>query len=255
MATTALAPPGQPSTGPAAHSRLAHKRNWRNGVWERWRPCAGVRTFFTINQGHALRARQVRPCPADRRAKMRKSPGRTARAGVTSTGRSRGEQGDAPTPGGSLPLPRPGGWEAPGRGAAAARQAPLLPAGGTRSNARPRMTAPARPGRAVLPAPGILPPRKDHQQGRCGLRPPRRLLRKRTPLPDDLARQNPAPAGRTELSRLASSANAERNLRTIMLADVLSCDYSNCLERISWINVPLLESESTDQDWVPLQAG
>ena len=44
-------------------------------------------------------------------------------------------------------------------------------------------------GPAVLPAPGILSPRKDHQQGRYGLRPPRRLLRKRRPLPDDLARQ------------------------------------------------------------------
>jgi hypothetical protein len=103
--SSSLPNPGEWPPGPAAHSRLAHKRNWRNGVWERWRPCAGVRTFFTINQGHALRARQVRPCPADRRAKMRKSPGRTARAGVTSTGRSRGEQGDAPTPGRQLAAP------------------------------------------------------------------------------------------------------------------------------------------------------
>ena len=43
--------------------------------------------------------------------------------------------------------------------------------------------------RAVLLAPGIVPSRKDHQQGRSSLRPSRRLLRKRRPLPDDLARQ------------------------------------------------------------------
>src|SRR5215831_13844014 len=51
------------------------------------------------------------------------------------------------------------------------------------------VTAPARASRAVLPRRAILPPRKDHQQGRSGLRPPRRVLRKRRPVPDDLARQ------------------------------------------------------------------
>lgn len=37
-------------------------------------------------------------------------------------------------------------------------------------------------GRAVLLVPGILPPEQDHSQGRSGLRPSRRLLRKRRPL-------------------------------------------------------------------------
>lgn len=71
---------------------------------------------------------------------------------------------------------------------------PALSPAVTHSPGWPRLREP--PGRP--PAPGILPSCKDHQQGHCGLRRPRRLLRKRRPLPDDLCTaREPAPAGRT----------------------------------------------------------
>lgn len=78
---------------------------------------------------------------------------------------------------------------APARAAAAPRSAPHPPTWRSQPS-RTLVTAPARASLAVLPLQAILPPRKDHQQGRSGLRSPRRLLRKRRPSTDDLARQD-----------------------------------------------------------------
>ena len=63
-------------------------------------------------------------------------------------------------------LPRPAGRKPYGRGAARRSAGPHPQAGGSGRNAAP-MTAPASSDRAVLLAPGILSPRKDHRQGRA----------------------------------------------------------------------------------------
>ena len=62
-------------------------------------------------------------------------------------------------------MPRPAGREPSGLGAATRSAGPHPQAGSSRSNA-PTGTATARTGRAVLLAPGILSPRKDHRQER-----------------------------------------------------------------------------------------
>ena len=61
-------------------------------------------------------------------------------------------------------MPSPDGREPSGLGAATRSAGPHPQAGSSRSNA-PTVTATARTDRAVLLAPGILSPRKDHRQG------------------------------------------------------------------------------------------
>ena len=63
-------------------------------------------------------------------------------------------------------MPSPDGREPSGLGAATRSAGPHPQAGSSRSNA-PTGTATARTDRAVLLAPGILSPRKDHRQGRA----------------------------------------------------------------------------------------
>jgi hypothetical protein len=62
-------------------------------------------------------------------------------------------------------MPSPDGREPSGLGAATRSAGPHPQAGSSRSNA-PTVTATARTDRAVLLAPGILSPRKDHTQER-----------------------------------------------------------------------------------------
>jgi hypothetical protein len=60
-----------------------------------------------------------------------------------------------------------------GRGAPPGPASPL-PAGNRLPLQRCPVAVPARTGRTILDAPGILSPRTDHSQGRSSLRPPRR---------------------------------------------------------------------------------
>ena len=89
-------------------------------------------------------------------------------------GRARAGAGTMPKPdwvgrhradSGAGGMPSPAGREPSGLGAATRSAGPRPQAGSSRSNA-PTVTATTRTDRAVLLAPGILSPRKDHRQER-----------------------------------------------------------------------------------------
>jgi hypothetical protein len=126
---------------------------------------------------HSAGRQAVRPAAVDRGMDARPPAGEAKRSGGTVLCRQ-GGGGDSPTPGTaacrSLWAGKPP--------VAARRPASPLPARNQFPLQRCPAVAPARAGRAVLHAPGILSPREGHTQGRSGLRPPRRLLRNRRPL-------------------------------------------------------------------------
>jgi hypothetical protein len=100
--------------------------------------------------------------PGHGRGQGRGSHQAESRAGATGTGRARtGSRGPRLLRGGSLP--RPTGGSPPGA-ALPPVGCPAPQAAGTASNAPP-VTAPARPDRAALPAPGILSPRNITVKG------------------------------------------------------------------------------------------
>ena len=144
-------------------------------------------------QGHALRARQpssphaglvmrdaeVIAGDCERGAGHRQLPG--------------GQQGLACSGGGSLPAPferKPSG-----RGRCRPAGCPA-PAGRRPTPQRSPMTAPARAGRAVLHAPGILSPRKITFKGARCARVAGAMALRATP-ECDLPRKDPAPIRRT----------------------------------------------------------
>jgi hypothetical protein len=101
-------------------------------------------------------------------------------------------------------MPRPDGREPSGRDAATRSAGPSPQTGGSRSNA-PTVTAPARIGRAVLLASGILSPRKDHRLGRAS---GTSFGWPSATLDTDLPRQDPAPIRRTGAEPVITEADA-----------------------------------------------
>ena len=133
-------------------------------------------TFSTASRARLRRAKPSGPSRVQTR-KARAHRG-VARGGVRDHATARRGRGQLADSGGGG-LPRPDGREPSGRGAAIRSARPYPQAASPRRNAQP-MAATAQTGRAVLLAPGILSPRKDHSKGRS-LRS-RRLLRNRRPL-------------------------------------------------------------------------
>jgi hypothetical protein len=135
----------------------------------------GVRTFFTINQGHAFGA-PGRPAPAGfGRENARAS--RVARAGAGTEPAAERGAGTAPTPGPGG-MPRPAGREPSGRGAAARSAGPHPRVASPRRNAS-RCAETARTGRAVLHTPsGQLPCERSQRPGGIAAHCPERPLQR-----------------------------------------------------------------------------
>ena len=120
--------------------------------------------FLHCHQGRACGAPAVRPAGPDR-TQSAESPGRMRDWRRSAPTRPERESGGATARlrGGGLPRPTGGSptGAAPHAGQLARTRRPVAQA-----VTRP-VTAPARSDRAVLLAPGILSPRKDHRQGRA----------------------------------------------------------------------------------------
>jgi hypothetical protein len=153
-----------------------------------------VTTFPTASRARLRRARPDRARPGLMHGR-RKSPDGIASwsRGNTAAG-WRGNRGARLLRGGSMP--RPTGGSPPG--------AAMPPVGCPRARrqavpapTRRQLPSPASPNRAALPAPGILSPRKDHRQGHVASGDGASAT-----LDADLPRQNPAPVGRTDRTRL-----------------------------------------------------
>jgi len=154
-------------------------------------------------QGHAFGA-PGRAGPGRLRVQRRGSQPRESRAGTEGNRQSReGLQVDAPTRGRQPAAPY--GRKPTGRGAASGRQPPHPQAADYRLQRAPDDRAHATD-RAVLAAPGILSPRKDHRQGRARGRVACGDGASAT-LDTDLPRQLPAPVGRTGQTRLGVPFN------------------------------------------------
>jgi hypothetical protein len=122
-----------------------------------------VRTFLTSSRA---RLRRARPSGAGQvRTRERETTGGSV-SWREKPCLSRGGIGGHRADSGAGGMPRPDGREPSGRGAATRSARPHPQAGSSRRNT-PTVTAPARTGRAVLLAPGILSPSKDRRQGRA----------------------------------------------------------------------------------------